>query len=137
MDTMTHPDFQRRGLFVRLAELTYDEVCASTGRCDLVGIPGATSLPGFTRKLGWSEIHRFNLLTAPALLVRATPRSPGRDVSIETIDQLDERVRELLLAVRELAGDAWPRLAGTFFDWRVFGHSPNDFVLRWRPAAER
>src|SRR5262249_28739898 len=47
MDTMTHPEFQRRGLFVRLAELTYEEVRRRTGRCDLVGIPGPTALPGF------------------------------------------------------------------------------------------
>jgi len=124
MDTMTHPDFQRRGLFVRLAELTYDQVRAQTGACDLVGIPGPTSLPGFTRKLGWREIFQFDLLTAPAVLIRALGRGRRGRITVETVDHPDERVHMVLRHAQNPGGKAAPRLEGDFFDWRVFGQSP-------------
>lgn len=127
MDTMTHPDFRRRGLFVRLAELTYEEVRARTGRCDLIGIPGPTSLPGFTGRLGWTQIHEFDVITVATPLVRAWPIRGDREVGVERIEKPDERIQAVLDNAPEPRGDAWPRLSGEFFDWRVFGLSPKRF----------
>lgn len=127
MDTMTHPEFRRRGLFVRLAELTYEEVRRRTGRCDLVGIPGPSSLPGFIDRLGWEKIHDFDVLTVPALVARAWPRRGDRAVTVERVDGPDERIHRILDAAPKPEGDAWPRLEGAFFDWRVFGRSPKRF----------
>jgi len=137
MDTMTHPEFQRRGLFVRLAERTYEEVRDRTGRCDLVGIPGPTSLPGFTGKLGWGEIHDFDVLTAPALAVRAWPRRGDRKVTVEPIERPDGRIHRILEEAPEPEGDAWPRLSGEFFDWRVFGRSPKQFRVALASRGDR
>lgn len=127
MDTMTHPEFRRRGLFVRLAELTYDDVRRRTGRCDLVGIPGPTSLPGFTGKLGWTKIHDFEVLTLPTPVARAWPRRGDRAISVESVDRPDERIHAILDAAPRPEGYASPRLEGMFFDWRVFGRSPRQF----------
>ncbi|HEY8082578.1 MAG TPA: GNAT family N-acetyltransferase [Solirubrobacterales bacterium] len=127
MDTMTHPEFRRRGLFVRLAELTYDDVRHRTGRCDLVGIPGPASLFGFTGKLGWTKIHDFEVLTVPTLVARAWPKRGDRAVTVECVDRPDERIHRILNAASKPEGDAWPRLDGAFFDWRVFGRSPKQF----------
>jgi GNAT superfamily N-acetyltransferase len=127
MDTMTHPEFRRRGLFVRLAELAYEDVRHRTGRCDLVGVPGPTSLPGFTGKLGWTKIHDFEVLTLPTLVARAWPRRGDRAIVVERVDRPDERIHAILDAAPRPEGDAWPRLKGEFFDWRVFGRSPRQF----------
>jgi GNAT superfamily N-acetyltransferase len=129
MDTMTHPDFRRRGLFVRLADLTYEDVRRRTGHCNLVGIPGPASLPGFTGKLGWMRIHDFDVLTVPALVARAWPKRGDRAVTVECIDEPDERIHRILNAASKPEGDAWPRLEGEFFDWRVFGRSPKRFRI--------
>jgi GNAT superfamily N-acetyltransferase len=127
MDTMTHPDFQRRGLFARLAELTYEHIGQQAGPCNLVGIAGPTSLPGFTGKLGWSLIHEFDLLMVPTLVVRAWPWRGDGQINVETIERPDERVHAVLGAVATPDRAAWPRLDGAFFDWRVFGRSPKRF----------
>lgn len=57
MDTMTHPNYQRRGLFVKLAQRTYQEVYELYPQTPfLLGIPGSNSLPGFVNKLNWHDI---------------------------------------------------------------------------------
>lgn len=57
LNTATHPDYQGRGLFTRLAELTYS-AGAEAGFSAVYGVANANSTPGFVRKLG------FNLVAA-------------------------------------------------------------------------
>jgi GNAT superfamily N-acetyltransferase len=55
LNTATHPDFQGRGLFTRLAELSYGAALADG--IDLVfGIANANSTQGFVRKLGFQLV---------------------------------------------------------------------------------
>ena len=51
-DTMTHPDYRNKGLFVELAERTY-QLCIGEGIRLIFGFPNQNSLPGFVNKLGW------------------------------------------------------------------------------------
>ncbi|MFC0676875.1 GNAT family N-acetyltransferase [Lysobacter korlensis] len=55
LNTATHPDFQGRGLFTKLAELTY-ETGASEGSGFVYGVANANSTPGFLRKLGFGLV---------------------------------------------------------------------------------
>ena len=58
-DTMTHPQYQGKGLFVTLAKKTF-ELALQDG-CDLIfGFPNGNSLPGFVKKLNW--INHANML---------------------------------------------------------------------------
>ncbi|MDB0037793.1 GNAT family N-acetyltransferase [bacterium] len=62
-DTMTSPDHQRKGLFTKLAEKTY-EVCEAENIEFVFGFPNENSLPGFQRKLNWKfhgNIKTFTL----------------------------------------------------------------------------
>jgi len=53
-DTMTHPAHQGKGLFTKLATLTYE--LAKTEGVQLVwGFPNKNSYPGFTKKLNWLD----------------------------------------------------------------------------------
>jgi len=51
-DTMTHPDYRNKGLFVELAERTY-QLCIQESIRLIFGFPNQNSLPGFVNKLGW------------------------------------------------------------------------------------
>jgi hypothetical protein len=62
MDTMTHPKYQRMGLFTKLANLTYQDLINETGEAFIVGFPGLTSYPGFVGKLGWIDIQQIKFL---------------------------------------------------------------------------
>ncbi|HZH44649.1 MAG TPA: GNAT family N-acetyltransferase [Lysobacter sp.] len=55
LNTATHPDFQGRGLFTRLAELTY-RAGAEEGARLVYGVANANSTPGFVRKLGFALV---------------------------------------------------------------------------------
>lgn len=55
LNTATHPSYQGKGLFTRLANLTY-QYAADHGFDAVYGVANANSTPGFTRKLGFTLI---------------------------------------------------------------------------------
>ncbi len=57
-DTMTHPDHQKKGLFVALAKHTY-EYCVHLGIQAIFGFPNKNSYPGFINKLDFKETTRL------------------------------------------------------------------------------
>ena len=66
-DTMTHPDYRNKGLFVELALLTY-QLCRETGIKVVFGFPNQNSLPGFINKLGWEKTEMMDCFMIQASL---------------------------------------------------------------------
>lgn len=60
LNTATHPKHQGKGLFVKLAQATY-EAAARQGVQFVVGAANANSVGGFTRRLGFSELGQIRL----------------------------------------------------------------------------
>jgi GNAT superfamily N-acetyltransferase len=58
LNTATHPDYQGRGLFSRLAESAYAQGAAA-GYEFVVGVANANSTPGFLRRLGFQDCGRL------------------------------------------------------------------------------
>lgn len=56
LNTATHPDFQGKGLFTRLADATY-QAGAAAGVGAVYGVANANSTPGFIRKLGFTLVR--------------------------------------------------------------------------------
>lgn len=56
LNTATHPDYQGKGLFSKLAEMTY-QLAAEQGYYCVYGVANANSTPGFVRKLGFQSIQ--------------------------------------------------------------------------------
>lgn len=61
LNTATHPEFQGKGLFTRLAEMTYD-TAANEGFDAVYGVANANSTPGFTRKLGFQLVEPLSAM---------------------------------------------------------------------------
>lgn len=62
-DTMTHPAHRKKGLFIRLAKMTY-AACEAAGIRYIYGFPNENSLPGFLKHLDWKqtdEVVRYDL----------------------------------------------------------------------------
>lgn len=55
LNTATHPDFQGKGLFTKLATATYEHAAAN-GYSFVYGVANANSTPGFIRKLGFTLV---------------------------------------------------------------------------------
>jgi hypothetical protein len=64
-DTMTHPKYRNKGLFVELANLTF-QLCRSVGMQVIFGFPNQNSLPGFVNKLGWQQTERMDCFIIPS-----------------------------------------------------------------------
>lgn len=62
LDTMTHPDYRRHGIFESLAKKTYSQA-AEDGIHVIYGFPNEFSYSGFIKKLGW-----FDICYIPALV---------------------------------------------------------------------
>jgi hypothetical protein len=67
VDTMTHPDYRFKGLFIQLAELTFD-LCRTEGIKLIFGFPNQNSLKGFM-KLGWQTTEIMNNYQIPVTCI--------------------------------------------------------------------
>jgi GNAT superfamily N-acetyltransferase len=56
LNTATHPDYQGKGLFTKLAAATF-EAGAAAGFDGVYGVANANSTPGFVRKLGFQLVR--------------------------------------------------------------------------------
>ncbi len=61
MATVTHPQHQGKGLFKKLAQITYEN--AKKEGCEfVVGVANANSFPGFIKHLGFYEVSQLDVL---------------------------------------------------------------------------
>jgi GNAT superfamily N-acetyltransferase len=63
-DTMTHPGYRLKGLFVELANLAYD-LCRENGITLVIGFPNQHSYHGAVQKLGWKMTDSMSCFTLP------------------------------------------------------------------------
>jgi GNAT superfamily N-acetyltransferase len=61
LNTATHPQHQGKGLFVKLANQTY-EYAADHGYDFVIGVANQNSVHGFTKKLGFQSVGQLNAL---------------------------------------------------------------------------
>lgn len=91
MDTMTHPDYQRQGLFTNLAKKTYEYLIETDGDVFIIGFPGETSHPGFVKKLGWKDITFIDYLILNRTIFRVESLfKKSSKVSFEKFEKFDE-----------------------------------------------
>lgn len=130
MDTMTHPDFQRRGLFGLLAKKTYEYVAETEGELKIVGIPGLTSYPGFVKKLEWTDIHQFKYFFTNRILFKAAGLlRRTKKAKFEIITEMNSALLEFLDR-RELSEKPiQPVISEDFFSWRVFKNPLKNFQV--------
>lgn len=119
-DTMTHPDFRRRGLFERLATRTYDDLASRDE--DLVkGFAGEMSVSGFVKKLGWQLIERIKprfMVRWQMSLVSLWHRSPDLLFRVVENDGLSERL-DGFDTVAANTYPIWKARDQAYLTWRV------------------
>ncbi|MBQ5950382.1 GNAT family N-acetyltransferase [Massilia sp. ST3] len=81
LNTATHPDYQGKGLFTRLAAMTFDAGIAA-GFDGVYGVANANSTPGFVRKLGFQLVRPLEARIGLGAL-RHGPKAPARELSFE------------------------------------------------------
>jgi GNAT superfamily N-acetyltransferase len=76
LNTATHPDYQGKGLFTKLASMTF-EAGASQGFDGVYGVANANSTPGFVRKLGFQLVRPLEARVGVGGLRHAPKAAPA------------------------------------------------------------
>jgi hypothetical protein len=151
-DTMTHPRYQKQGMFVTLARELYADLADRHRVTTVWGFPNDASHPGFVGKLEWFDVHVFptmvkplrsapvlqRYLKSPALsrlvgavgdaawrLVTPAARAPRR-ATIRPLDGFDERFDALWARHRGVARVVQVRDA-RYLRWRYLGAPGFDY----------
>jgi len=122
MDTMTHPRYQKRGLFIKLANITYDYAAERDGKLYLLGIPGMSSFPGFVNKLAWINSCNFSyLFSHRAMLTGYGLLRPSGGISLQPIDSFDASADEFF-ANKENSKPIYKVYNKEVLNWKVTNH---------------
>jgi GNAT superfamily N-acetyltransferase len=125
VDTATHPDYQRRGIFRRLTEETLELALAEN--MDLVfNTPNEKSGAGYL-SMGWTEIGMIGVLARPSARL-ATDRSRITDTEPENFLADPQPAIPLDVTDRAARGLRTPR-NGDYLRWR-FGSHPTARYFR-------
>jgi len=81
LNTATHPDYQGKGLFTKLAEMTY-QLGAQSGFDGCYGVANSNSTPGFVRKLGFQLVRPLEARIGLGSL-RHAAKAPAASLSFE------------------------------------------------------
>lgn len=129
-DTLTLPNYRGRGLFVRLAKIVFERA-ARDGVAGVYGFPNDASLPGFERRLGWTNLDPLPMMVRPIgsryLRVRAGLRHPAVSDTFGPADQGSVR------RVRDCPNDL-DLLYETWSEGGYVGVQRDLEYLRWRLA---
>lgn len=131
VDSVTHPDYQRQGIFTRLTQQAC-EVARHEGIQFLFNTPNDNSKPGYL-KLGWQQVDALPLSVKPLRPISAGWRLASWKAGRRRLPQQQEFFCEEPLVANSVLGDGQEisRLVTTPGDHCLETQRTADF-LRWR-----
>jgi GNAT superfamily N-acetyltransferase len=129
VDTATHPDFQRRGIFRDLTLAGIDRATAE-GTDLIFNTPNEKSGAGYLQ-MGWTEIGSVGLMGMPALRVlrnkRAEEWSPAPSMQVSAVS--DESLERAVVHIaRGARGWRTPR-SPEYLRWRFGAHPTAQYLI--------
>ncbi|MBK27074.1 MAG: hypothetical protein CME70_23925 [Halobacteriovorax sp.] len=133
LDTFTSGDYRRQGIFVALAEKTYEN-SLNNGVEYIFGFPNESSYPGFVKKLKFIDPFGFDLYKLPLKLGYFTSKIPGGNLlggfklksskcpdgqTSEEIKEVPKGYEELYSSFKGIAKNHIDRDAA-YLKWRYF-----------------
>lgn len=138
LNTATHPRFQGKGLFTKLAAMTYD-AAALVGFEGVYGVANANSTPGFIRKLGFQLVRPLDALIGigPVGVVHSTPEKPLAFERVWEAASLDWRCASPYNPVmRRRRGDVWQFYSSAVGPWlQAYGEVALDSGTSLSPSS--
>lgn len=117
LHTMTHPDFQKRGICTVLAKEAYKK-CQSEGFGFVYGFPNDNSYHWFTHRLDWTGFGKMSSLEKN---LGAETKTAPKTGNIYGIDRFDNRVNALWNEVKAGYRVTVPRTED-YLNWRFARH---------------
>lgn len=117
LHAMTHPAFQKQGIFTFLAEEVYKK-CQSEGFSFVYGFPNENTYHGYITRLGWTGFGKMSSLEKK---LDAKIEAASKAGNIREIDRFDDRVNVLWDKVKAGYRVIVPRTKD-YLNWRFAGH---------------
>jgi GNAT superfamily N-acetyltransferase len=132
VDTATHPDFQRRGIF-RLLTLACIDLATEQGIDLIFNTPNEKSGAGYLT-MGWHKVGTVGVMMRPGLgLMGLRRRENGtKPTEAELAVSASDRTAAFAFAERVAVGLRTPRTA-QYLRWRFESHPTNRYVLATSP----
>ena len=132
VDTATHPDFQRRGIF-RLLTLACIDLATEQGIDLIFNTPNEKSGAGYLT-MGWHEVGKVGVMMRPGLglLGLRRRRKDSKPTQAELAVAAANRTAAFAFAERAPVGLRTPRTA-QYLRWRFESHPTNRYVLATSP----
>jgi GNAT superfamily N-acetyltransferase len=132
VDTATHPDFQRRGIF-RLLTLAGIDLATEEGIDLIFNTPNEKSGAGYLT-MGWHEVGTVGVMMRPGIGLLRGKRSQkeAKPTEAELSVAAADRTAAFAFAERAPAGLRTPRSA-QYLRWRFESHPTNRYVLATSP----
>ncbi|MEQ1733740.1 MAG: GNAT family N-acetyltransferase [Bacteroidia bacterium] len=122
MDTMTHPNYRNRGLFIKLANCTYDYLLATYHEVNLIGIPGSNSYHGFVKKLNWiNPIHFTYVFTTPLLIKATNLFSKKTTITFKTTTLFNTTIDDFF-AKKTNSNSIYKKYSAALLNWKITQH---------------
>ena len=120
LTTMTHPDYQGRGIFGKLSLELYKEL-EQEHNCKAVwGFPNNNSHYGFIKKLGWENLSIIHTLALDLKLLT----TKGTEFTCNRIIQFNESHATYIKEKFHFSGSVFIKYSVEFLNWR-FIRKPN------------
>ena len=134
IDTVVHPSFRGRGLFVRMGAASQDE--QALGGSVLWGFPNANAARGWYGRLGWTNLGAVPLLMRPLrsgfLLGKVHPKLRSIDFPLVRNRNVQAQVYADGRSFAEDFGPLWERVSAEF----GIAVDRNADWMRWRLFAK-
>jgi GNAT superfamily N-acetyltransferase len=134
VDSMVHPDYRGRGVYMALMRRMYEHLLAEEGGYTLVAFSNEKMVSVLTKRDRWTHLHTIPFMFLPRIIHRVRPwRSRAKDVVFTTVKRATEL--EPYLGVRgQPARAVTVELSPEFLQWRGFDnpYNPAQACLAWR-----
>jgi hypothetical protein len=120
VEAMTHADFQRKGLFVKLAQLVTQDALNENKELFMTAFPGFQSYGGFVNKLDWKLIHTVNYIFLPRIVSAfKNYNKPKSNFDIVKLDKGNKLLFNYLEGIRPHAAVS-KVINKEIFSWKIF-----------------
>ncbi len=124
VEAMTHPDFQRKGLFVKLAQLVQQDASNQEKELLMIAFPGTQSFGGFVNKLNWKLINKCNYtFLSNFLFSLKNHRKSNNNFQVVSFDEPSELLSGYLRTAKPHAKVS-KVINEEIFRWKIF-NNPN------------
>lgn len=127
MDTMTHPNYRNRGLFIKLAKETYNHAYNVNKHLELIGIPGSNSYHGFVKKLEWKNPVDFQYIFQHRSIIKGLSLFSSKKIELEKITMFDSEI-DLFFQNRVINKKIVKMYNKEVLNWKITQHPFNKYV---------